>query len=292
MPMNAPVVLVSRGVERSMAVVEITVTTDLPVVEVDWRLRQLDDGRATRFEQVLPWQNQEQLRHRPIVKGVVYVTRMGVVDGTRIEVAIVSVLFGDGSVWRSGRREWPARSSAVAVRAPGGDRFDIDRRFVTRAQYLDWLASRPSLAEQPPACAWNRSYAQDRPCLDVFVDCAGGDCPIGCVDWCDARAYCDAVGRRLCGAIGGGATPFREFSDPDRSQWEAACESRSVDLRQTSWTWEDSCDGAAGATNQCRTRTFTIGMPGAPNSQAINCGAANTYLRSQAFSHVGFRCCE
>ncbi|MBI4705726.1 MAG: SUMF1/EgtB/PvdO family nonheme iron enzyme [Deltaproteobacteria bacterium] len=47
--------------------------------------------------------------------------------------------------------------------------------------------------------------------------------PAVCVDWCDAWAYCLAVGKRLCGAIGGGANGFADFADPARRQWYNAC---------------------------------------------------------------------
>ena len=49
--------------------------------------------------------------------------------------------------------------------------------------------------------------------------------PMGCVEWCDAFAYCRGVGKRLCGAIGGGANPLNAWDDPAASQWFNACSS-------------------------------------------------------------------
>jgi sulfatase modifying factor 1 len=47
------------------------------------------------------------------------------------------------------------------------------------------------------------------------------------VDQCDALAYCSAVGKRLCGRIGGGSDWF-DPDDPTQSQWHHACTSGGV----------------------------------------------------------------
>jgi formylglycine-generating enzyme required for sulfatase activity len=46
-----------------------------------------------------------------------------------------------------------------------------------------------------------------------------------CVDWCDAAAYCQAQGKRLCGKVGGGANPYSEYNNAIHSQWFNACSS-------------------------------------------------------------------
>ncbi len=46
-----------------------------------------------------------------------------------------------------------------------------------------------------------------------------------CVDWCDAYAYCQAVGKRLCGKIGGGMNNYDDYANASTSQWYAACSS-------------------------------------------------------------------
>lgn len=111
---------------------------------------------------------------------------------------------------------------AKLVRMPKG--FFIDATEVTRGQYADWLATKPSRDDQIQACAsWNTSY---EPSCRWPADQADRF-PVTCVDWCDADAYCRGVGKRLCGKIGGGAADFASWQirDPDHSQWLNACTS-------------------------------------------------------------------
>jgi formylglycine-generating enzyme required for sulfatase activity len=109
--------------------------------------------------------------------------------------------------------------------------FCIDSTEVTQAQYQQFLDAQPSVADQPPECSWNKS----------FVPASGVWCPAGtwapekrpnhpavCVDWCDAHTYCRWAGKRLCGKIGGGPTPYSQRDDPMSSQWEHACSSGGV----------------------------------------------------------------
>lgn len=48
--------------------------------------------------------------------------------------------------------------------------------------------------------------------------------PQTCVTWCDAEAFCNAAGKRLCGRIGGGPiTNDGDANNPDKDQWARAC---------------------------------------------------------------------
>lgn len=109
------------------------------------------------------------------------------------------------------------------IRVPEG--YCIDRTEVTRGYYFAWLATDPSTAGQPGACAANEDFTPT--CLteggwglDRYLDN-----PVSCVDWCDARAFCAAHGKRLCGRVGGGENPVDAWADAAESEWYGACSS-------------------------------------------------------------------
>ena len=106
------------------------------------------------------------------------------------------------------------------VRLP--EDFCIDKTEVTRGQYEAWLDTSPPTSGQTSACSNNDDFTPScgwKPGSDQ-------DLPVVCVDWCDAKAFCDAAGKRLCGRIGdGGGYPFESYHDASVSEWHAACTS-------------------------------------------------------------------
>lgn len=113
-------------------------------------------------------------------------------------------------------------SVATMVALPEGYR--IDSTEVTRCQYQAWLDTDPQLDMQDPWCMWNTDF-QPKGVDCGFPPAKDGDLPAGCVDWCDAYAYCKGVGKRLCGRIGGGPNAMEHHADATKSQWYNACSS-------------------------------------------------------------------
>jgi formylglycine-generating enzyme required for sulfatase activity len=133
---------------------------------------------------------------------------------------------------------------AKMVAVPAG--FSIDATEVTRGQYAAWLATSPALPSASDAtCGTKTSYAVA--CTndgEALPPPQNDEHPVVCVDYCDARAYCAGVGKRLCGKIGGGSNALADFADATASQWYAACSSGGVNTYPYGSTYDAmACDG-------------------------------------------------
>jgi formylglycine-generating enzyme required for sulfatase activity len=105
------------------------------------------------------------------------------------------------------------------VEIPATPPYCIDSTEVTRAQYAAFLATSPPTTGQPAGCASNDGFI---PQAEWPPSGTTDTLPVVGVDWCDAHAFCAWAGKRLCGAIGGGALSLAQAAGAT-SQWYAAC---------------------------------------------------------------------
>jgi len=214
----------------------------------------------------------------------------------------------------------------VEVPVPAGTAYCVDATEVTSSAYIVFLATQPSLSNQPPECAGNTTYAPEPFGADGGpVAPPPGDLPVTFVDWCDARAYCAALGKRLCGRIGGGATPYYSLADAKLSQWYAACSAGGALPYPYGSSYKSgacngysmkvgapigvglatACEGgysglfdmsgnvfewedaceSATASAQCRIRG------GSFNDESLQCDAPAAVERMIHSGNIGFRCC-
>jgi sulfatase modifying factor 1 len=117
----------------------------------------------------------------------------------------------------------------IEIPQAGGGFYCMDRTEVTNQEYSLFLAANPGTANQGAPCAFNTSFAPDTSATCAPEEVAKYDpvarpnVPVGCIDWCDAKRYCEWAGKRLCGAIAGGSNPPTSFADANSSQWFRAC---------------------------------------------------------------------
>jgi formylglycine-generating enzyme required for sulfatase activity len=114
----------------------------------------------------------------------------------------------------------------------------MDAHEVTQKEYVAFLeAAKLSPRAQTSECAWNERFdpvphdsqmddtgASSGSCeTGVFDPATRGDYAMTCVDWCDAKAYCEWAGKRLCSGLGGTKETLAGEKDPNRSEWQYAC---------------------------------------------------------------------
>lgn len=106
----------------------------------------------------------------------------------------------------------------VLVAATGGGSYCIDQYEISYEQYETFWQAGPTY--NFAACSWNTSYT---PTGAWPAPANGKKHPVRYVDWCDAWAYCQWSGKRLCGKQGGGAVAHTDFDNANQSQWMNAC---------------------------------------------------------------------
>lgn len=143
---------------------------------------------------------------------------------------------GGASSGGSAGKECPAGRGPEMVRIALPDRepFCIDSTEVTQGQYAQFLAAKvdPTAQSRLHCQQINKGF---EPVIEgdhvsgcpagLFDPEKRGDLPMPCAQFCDAVAFCEWSGKRLCGAVGGGPAPATESESQksEKSQWYLAC---------------------------------------------------------------------
>ncbi len=234
-----------------------------------------------------------------------------------------------GGTWQSSPcplNEPTCEGTACVVRGPAMvavSNFFVDSTEVTEDQYNQFLtAKNGDVSGQPSVCSFNTTYYGEAIALTP-----GSNLPMANVDWCDARAYCDWAGKRLCGQINGGAIAAADALDQTLSQWFLACGGPNgathpnpdtnnpdacnsnggfdnvapvatfpdcegfypglFDLEGNVAEWVDSCDGVTGAADLCLLLGGNI-----IDNQSYCTESYDDNQRAATAYTFGFRCCS
>jgi formylglycine-generating enzyme required for sulfatase activity len=193
--------------------------------------------------------------------------RLAALTTALLQASCAQILIGDATFDRH----------VVFVETDGGS-FFIEATEVTVGQYAAWLATTPAPKQQEP-CAFNTTFEPGKFTGDNAMDAcdssfqwmleqANPDHPVTCVDWCDAKAYCEAQGERLCGRVGGGTveTAYDMAIDrfyvvePSTSEWYLACSRGGTRTYPYGNTYEASaCNGTSGLLDDVGTSPQCVG---------------------------------
>jgi formylglycine-generating enzyme required for sulfatase activity len=97
-----------------------------------------------------------------------------------------------------------------------GNVYCMDQREVNWGEYKAFMTAKGGdTSGQPTECDWNTSFEPEYFPVDSGVEVdpthkcpmdaapTSDDVAANCLDFCDALSYCESVGKRLCGRIGG-----------------------------------------------------------------------------------------
>lgn len=199
----------------------------------------------------------------------------------------------------------------------------IDKTEVTNGQYQAWLDTTPA-TNQTGRCSWNRSFDrfQNRNTWETDTT------PVIYVDWCDAQAFCQWAGKRLCGKTQWldvcsspraheypyGATYAANACNGDNNRGKAVavgslstCTGTEApynavfDMSGNVEEWIDACQNGSsgdGSSDQCA----VIGGGWYDGEEWLKCDSSYPFPRRRAVdsdpdetdysNEVGFRCCS
>lgn len=200
------------------------------------------------------------------------------------------------------------------------DAYCIDATEITRDQYNEFLATGPDLNLAPP-CSGNVSFT---PTQGWPPKSNQKSFPVIGVDFCDAAAYCEWAGKRLCGHVGGGSIDVAGGDAPQDSQWQSACSNGgAVDFPYGDAYGPQTCNGQDYGMNTPAKVQSVLGCVGGvaglfdmsgnvrewedacdgdncrvrggsyDDSEAdLSCAASITLDRYTTDAFTGFRCCK
>ncbi len=167
-------------------------------------------------------------------------TGSGATSGT------VAASSSSGATCMAGAMPGKGGPAMVFQQRQGAPCFWIDATEVSAADYAAFQSTDPTnvTVTQTPACMGKTSF---------LPGCAGDagspsmNEPVVCVDWCDAEAYCNSVGKRLCsgeGTTNAGMTT--------KSEWYAACSADGVNVYPYGSSYSnDACNGMDNPSTGC-----------------------------------------
>lgn len=133
------------------------------------------------------------------------------------------------------------------IKSSNGSVYCMDQREVTWGEYKAFLAASPNTTAQPAECAWNTGFAAEYyepsdgfpppdKCPTSYANPVDGQA-VNCVDFCDAIAYCESVGKHLCGRIGGPSKwgrvdePFKQATSEQAEQVSQTAQSLEMEAQ-------------------------------------------------------------
>jgi formylglycine-generating enzyme len=177
----------------------------------------------------------------------------------------------------------------LEITSPGGDTYCIDRTEVESGTYADFLDTSPDVADQTGECTWNTSFAPEMSadCDPLPFDPDGEpSAAVSCVDWCDAKKFCEWAGKELCGGFDGSAVAPTSFADAEVDAWYHACSMNGANEFPYGDTYEDiTCAGLdSDETGPVRSSSYPdceggypglFGMSGNVSEWEDSCDASN-----------------
>lgn len=187
----------------------------------------------------------------------------------------------------------------------------IDKTEVTQAAYAAFLASGPRQKSTSPACT--KPQFEPSTAVNVFCDkvpftpLQTPTLPVVCIDRCDAQAYCNAVGKRLCsgsewadacqaddpgntytygatyvpGACNDNATVAKGKPEPVATRTACVSRGKTPLFDMTGNVWEFTADSSIGG-----------GFLTGGGSAQLGCRFAAGGPPEQLTYELGFRCCK